>query len=161
MVNNDNLDKTEKHLREVAKLCIDGVIGYKDASQGVDNDKLKILFGNFSKERKEMFERLNIEIMSLGGQPINGDKSFGTLRGSVHDLWFNVKEKLVDNKFDNIIKTCEQGEKSVLKRIEQILEDRDEMTVDSVNVIEGAYNVIIKRLEMLNQANDFYYKNNN
>ncbi len=61
-----NTDKSKEYLKDIAELCIDGVQGYKDASEKIDTPHLKTLFNTFAKEREGILNSINQELATLG-----------------------------------------------------------------------------------------------
>lgn len=152
-----NTDKTRENLKDIAELCIDGVQGYKDAAQKVDQTYLKSLFTSFATEREGILNSINQELASLGAPAVTKGRSEGTTLGSIHKFWLDFKASLSSDNTESILEECKRGEKYILDEMDEILENRTEMPISSVQVLQDARYTIWKRMETIEhaeQAND-------
>ena len=73
--NKDVIEKLD-HLIAIAE---DGKKGYKNASEDVDDVKMKALFTRFSDERASYVKQLQVQEITLGGLPEEGGGPIGAL----------------------------------------------------------------------------------
>jgi uncharacterized protein (TIGR02284 family) len=98
---------------------------------------------NFSLELKELVE-------SIGGDINVG----GSILGSLHRRWMDVKFGVIGSKTDSILKECLRGEHAALKKYEDAL---IRGLPDNVkHVVQRQYNEIKKVVENLNKLVETY-----
>ena len=102
---NDDVIST---LNGLIETCKDGQEGFRQAAEGVERSDLKSLFYEYSQQRAQFTGELQNLIQGLGGDPANS----GSVAGSLHRGWINIKS-VVTGKDDNaILNECERGEDS-------------------------------------------------
>jgi uncharacterized protein (TIGR02284 family) len=141
------------HLENIAKLFFDGVEGYEGAAKKVEGVEFKNLFEKLSAERKRMLSEVNTEIVSLGGTAINVGDTNGTLFGQMHLFWLNLKSNLSFDKNEALLGEIETGEKYVLDKLEDLLENKAEMAPTTVKVLENAHDTISEHIKTMDHLN--------
>jgi len=149
-----NNDKTRENLKDIAELCIDGIQGYKDAAQKVDQDYLKSLFTSFAKEREGILNSINQELASLGAPAVTRGRTDGTALGSIHKFWLDLKAKLSSDNTESILEECKRGEKYILDEMDDVLKHQVEMPISSIQVLQDARYTIWKRMETIEHAEE-------
>jgi uncharacterized protein (TIGR02284 family) len=109
----------EKRLVHALNMCIetctDAEKGYAGAAADVRDPELKRLFQLRSSERADLVMALQTSVQKLGAFPENQ----GTLKGSLHNGWVNVR-KAVEGRNDRMItEECERGEVAALERYQE------------------------------------------
>ena len=149
-----NTDKSKEYLKDIAELCIDGIEGYKDASQKVDTPHLKTLFNTFAKEREGILNSINQELANLGAPAVTQGRKDGTALGSIHQFWLDLKAKLSSDNTESILEECKRGEKYILDEMDDVLKNKTEMPISSVQVLQDARYTIWKRMETIEHAEE-------
>ncbi len=149
-----NTDKSKEYLKDIAELCINGVKGYQDASQKVDTPHLKTLFNTFAKEREGILNSINQELASLGAPAVTQGRTDGTALGSIHKFWLDFKAALSSDNTESILEECKRGEKYILDEMDDVLKNKTEMPISSVQVLQDARYTIWKRMETIEHAEE-------
>jgi uncharacterized protein (TIGR02284 family) len=104
-------------LNDLISICKDGKQGFETAAEGLDDAELKALCLQLSKQREIFAGELQDEVSQLGGTP----ESSGSLAGSLHRGWINIKSAVTGNNEDAIIAECERGEDEAKEAYEKAL----------------------------------------
>jgi uncharacterized protein (TIGR02284 family) len=93
-------------LNSLIETCKDGEKGFKEAAEGLKSADIKAKFLEYSRERAQMAAELQTEVRSLGGDPDKG----GSMSGSVHRGWLNLKAAITGQDDHAIVSEAERGE---------------------------------------------------
>lgn len=93
-------------LNSLIETCKDGEKGFKEAAEGLKSADIKARFLEYSRERAQMAAELQAEVRSLGGDPDTG----GSMSGSVHRGWIDLKAALTGKDDHAIVSEAERGE---------------------------------------------------
>src|SRR3954471_17238105 len=107
-MDNDQAVSTLNSLIETLK---DGEEGFRTAADGLTDPQTKAIFQQYSRERAKMAQELQAEVRALGGDP----EQAGSMSGSVHRGWINIKSAVTGKSDASIISEAERGE-DVAKR---------------------------------------------
>jgi uncharacterized protein (TIGR02284 family) len=110
-MDNDKAISTLNNLIETLK---DGENGFKTAAEGLTNPQTKSLFLQYSRERAQMAQELQVEVRKLGGDPENA----GSMSGTLHRGWINIKSVVTGKNDASIIAEAEEGEDVAKKAFE-------------------------------------------
>jgi uncharacterized protein (TIGR02284 family) len=110
-VENEKVISTLNNLIETAK---DGEQGFKTAADALNDSPTKALFAQYSRDRAEIARELQAEVRKLGGDPDKG----GSVSGSLHRGWINIKSAIAGRNDSTIIAEAERGE-DVAKKVFQ------------------------------------------
>lgn len=102
---NENVITTLNNLIET---CKDGQEGFKQAAEGVERSDLKSLFFEYSQQRSQFAGELQSLVRELGGDP----ETAGSVSGSLHRGWINIKSAVTGQDEGAILNECERGEDS-------------------------------------------------
>ncbi len=102
-LSNDDVISTLNGLIQTAK---DGEEGYKAAADAIERSDLKALFYEFAQQRSRFAGELQSLVHALGGDP----ESTGSLSGSVHRGWMDLKAAVTGKNEQSILNDCERGE---------------------------------------------------
>jgi len=97
-------------LNSLIETCRDGAQGYKVAAEDSKDADLKAMLLSYSQEREAFCRELAACVRTLGGDP---DKS-GSVTGTVHRGWINLKAALSSDEPHAVLVECERGEDSAL-----------------------------------------------
>jgi uncharacterized protein (TIGR02284 family) len=116
IMTNDNVISALNNLIET---CKDGQEGFKDAAEGVQNSELKTLFYDLSQQRSKFSGELQQEVRSLGGDP----EDSGSVSGSLHRGWINIKSAVTGQDETAILNECERGEDAAVKAYKEAMDN--------------------------------------
>ena len=105
MGNTDNKDVIST-LNSLIETCKDGEEGFRTAAEGITDPQIRALFGQFARQRGQIARELQDEVQGLGGDPEHA----GSLSGSVHRGWINIKSVVTGKNDQLIIAEAERGE---------------------------------------------------
>ncbi|MGB7208973.1 MAG: PA2169 family four-helix-bundle protein [Pyrinomonadaceae bacterium] len=101
-------DEVISTLNGLIETCKDGQEGFTEAAEGVERSDLKSLFYEFAQQRSHFAGELQTLVQSLGGDPENT----GSIAGSLHRGWINIKSVVTGKDEGSILNECERGEDS-------------------------------------------------
>ena len=101
-----DVSKAISTLNDLIETCRDGENGFRTAAEGVKDPHVKALFQRFTRQRTEMVKELQEEVRKLGGNP----EQRGSVSGSLHRGWMNIKSLVTGNDDAAIISEAERGE---------------------------------------------------
>ena len=99
-------DKAISILNNLIETCKDGEIGFKTAAEGLKDATIKTQFLEYSRQRAGFARELQDEVRSLGGDP----ETSGSLSGSMHRGWVNIKSTVTGRDDHAIAAEAERGE---------------------------------------------------
>ena len=114
-VDNDEVIST---LNGLIETCKDGQMGFKEASEGVERSDLKSFFSECSLQRSQFTGELQSLVRTLGGEPADS----GSIAGSMHRGWINIKSAVTGQDEGAILNECERGEDSAKNQYKSALE---------------------------------------
>ena len=114
-VDNDTVIST---LNGLIETCKDGHLGFQQASEGVERSDLKSFFSECSLQRSQFAGELQTLVQTLGGDPENS----GSLAGSLHRGWINIKSAVTGKDESAILNECERGEDVAKNAYKEALE---------------------------------------
>jgi uncharacterized protein (TIGR02284 family) len=98
----------------------DGQEGFKQAVEGVSDQKLKSLFRDYSQQRSRFATALQSEARLHGEtKPESSSSATGTL----HRGWINLKSAITGGDEHAILAECERGEDSAVEEYKKALDD--------------------------------------
>ena len=93
-------------LNSLIETLKDGEEGFRTAAEGLTDPQTKAVFQQYSRERAQMAQELQAEVRALGGDP----EKAGSMSGSVHRGWINIKSVVTGKNDASIIAEAERGE---------------------------------------------------
>ena len=122
---NEEVISTLNNLIETNK---DGQEGFKQAAEGVDDSNLKSTFFEYSQQRSQFTGELQSLVRELGGDPENS----GSIAGSLHRGWINIKTAVTGKDSAAVLNEAERGEDSAKKAYKDALEQDLPANVNAV-----------------------------
>jgi uncharacterized protein (TIGR02284 family) len=118
------LMKTEKEntitvLKDLIETLKDGREGFKTAAEDAKDSELRALFTQFSDQRAQFVSELQSRLQLIGA---DADKS-GSVSGSLHRGWIDLKAALSSNEPHAVLAECERGEDAALKAYREALDE--------------------------------------
>jgi uncharacterized protein (TIGR02284 family) len=99
-------DSTISTVNDLIETCKDGEEGFRTAAEALQNPRTKERFQQYSRQRAEMARELQLEVRRLGGTP----ERSGSVSGSLHRGWMNIKSVVTGKDDQKIISEAERGE---------------------------------------------------
>ncbi len=134
-------DTTIHVLNDLIKTCEDGEHGFQVAADDAKDPELRSVFNRFSEQRSGFIRELRALVQELGGET----KEHGSVAGSVHRGWINLKAALSSNEPHAVLAECERGEDVAVQAYREALEKIDDMR---------AREVIMRQSAMVQSAHD-------
>lgn len=125
-------------LNNLIETCKDGQEGFQAAAEGVKDSSLKSLFAEYGLQRAQFGGVLQETVNRLGGDP---EKS-GTVSGSLHRGWMNIKSAVTGSDESAIIAECERGEDSARDAYQKALKEK--LPADIEAIVEGQFHEVKK-----------------
>jgi uncharacterized protein (TIGR02284 family) len=118
-------------LNSLIETCKDGQFGFQSAADTVDNADFKSLFAELAAQRQQFVGELQSLVRGLGEEA----ETSGSVAGSLHRGWIDIKAALVTRNAHAILAECERGEDSAVANYRDALE-HDELPANMRTVIQ-------------------------
>jgi uncharacterized protein (TIGR02284 family) len=105
-------------LNSLIETCNDGAQGFQTAAKELRDSSAKALFNKYAGERGQFAAELRGEVQRLGGTPEEG----GSVSGTVHRGWMNIKSAIAGHSDSAIIAEAERGEDVAVQTYEKALQ---------------------------------------
>lgn len=109
-----------KLLTSLVQTTIDSAEGYERAADHAKSNDLKQVLRNAAVERRQLVEKLNKELVRLGGQR----QDSGSTTGKAHQLWTRISTAFKD-KNEAATERVEEGEDYIDNRFREALDEKD------------------------------------
>ncbi|MDO7171920.1 ferritin-like domain-containing protein [Mariniflexile sp. AS56] len=135
-------------LQELLQKNYDAEAGYKQIMQKSDNVLLKNWLQSKAQQRSQFANELDALIRGLNATPV----SDGTILGTAHRAWIDVKTTLSSNTDEAILEECIRGEQASVDEYEKQLakvsnySDINNLVYSQLVSVKTALNTV-KRLE--------------
>lgn len=144
--------KTIAHvLNSLVETCKDGQDGFHSAAEDVKNPALKNLFNELSIERGRFCSELQRLVGTLGEDA----ESAGSVSGSLHRGWIDLKSALSSGDEHSILAECERGEDSAVAEYREALEN-EEIPESVREVIRRQYLAVLEAHDRVRDLRDAY-----
>ena len=134
--------KQINQMQDLLTINYDAEEGYKTAAEEVKTTALSDFFKVYSKQRYEFGHEIKNELRSLGAEIVKGT----SIGGDLHNSWVKIKSFFTGHDEDGIISECLDLEKSVVKKYEKILKDK--------NLDDDSRKMLQSHLKRINEAID-------
>ena len=121
-------------LNELVETLKDGQKGYADAMTDVEDSSLKDTFKKYAAQRSEYITEIEDQMFKLNLKP---DES-GSVTGTVHRAWIDLKAALTSKDNKAVLNECERGEDYAVKSYQTALKAAD-LPSNLKSVIEKQY----------------------
>jgi len=108
MENSKHNEKLVESLQELLQKNYDAEKGFKKVMVKAESPQLKNWLQKKSAERSAFANEIDLELRKLNAQP----REEGSLAGSAHRVWIDVKTALSSDKDESILEECIRGEKA-------------------------------------------------
>ncbi len=106
-------------LNHLIEICKDGQNGFHSAADNADDTDLSRIFNGYSVQRAGLVHELQDRVRTLGGK---SEKS-GTVSGSLHRDWMNLKSAIASNETHAVLAECERGEDAAVAAYREALDE--------------------------------------
>ena len=100
---------------------IDSIEGYQKAAADTTTQRVAEMFNARAQERQQVLTKLQAAVARLGGNP----EDDGTTAGAVHRGWMNLKEAVLGQDDETIVKTVEEGEDYLKNKFAAAMKNAD------------------------------------
>lgn len=114
-----NKEKSIEVLNTLIEINNDRIAGYETAAKETEEADLKMLFSGLKQTSEKCNAELIIEVVKLGGTPIEGTRT----SGKIYRLWMDIKSALTGKDRKTILKSCEFGEEVAVETYQKALSD--------------------------------------
>ena len=108
-------------LNELIETLKNGELGFGEAGKDANDPNLKRVFSEYSAQRKGFASELQGFVSKQGAEP----EDSGTLAGSVHRGWINLRATVASREDLAILEECERGEDSAVETYEEAISGGD------------------------------------
>ena len=140
-----------KTLDGLVETCKDGEQGFREAAEGVQRSDLRSVFNEYSRQRAQFANELQIQVARIGGDPPRS----GSVGGSLHRGWINLKSAITGKDDHAILDEAERGEDVAVKSYQDAL--ADELPSDLRSIVEEQYRQVLEahaNIRALRDMND-------
>jgi len=141
-------DKVIDVLNDLIETCRDGEMGFKEASENAKDRDLKQFFSDTAQQRAAFAGELQEHVRALGGDPAKR----GSVAGSMHRAWMNIKGTLSGKDDHAILSEAERGEDSAVKAYEECLQQDLPQSVQ--RLAEVQYREVLRIHSLVKQLRD-------
>jgi uncharacterized protein (TIGR02284 family) len=114
-------DKSIEVLNDLIETCRDGQQGYATAAKDAKDAELMRVFTHYSAQRGDYVRELQERVRELGGDP---DKH-GTVSGTLHRGWVNLKTALTTQEPHAVLAECERGEDAAVQNYRDAMQSAE------------------------------------
>lgn len=125
-------------LNDLIETCKDGEHGFLECAENVKNADLKLTFTTGAQRCAEAAAELQTEVARLGGTP----ERSGSLAGSAHRRWVDVKAAVLGRDEASVLAECERGEDVAKSRYEAALQK--DLPSDIRAIVERQYRGVLQ-----------------
>jgi uncharacterized protein (TIGR02284 family) len=109
--------KAIEQLNDLIEICKDGEQGFRTASEGLADDNFRMECLQYAEQRRQFARELQEAVRNLGGDPEHS----GSVAGSLHRGWINIKAAVTGKDEAAIIAECERGEDAAKEAYEKAI----------------------------------------
>ena len=142
---NDDVIST---LNGLIETCKDGQEGFTVAADGIGRSDLKSLFHEFAQQRSQFAGELQTLVRSLGGDP----EDAGSIAGSLHRGWINIKSAVMGEDETTILNECERGEDAAKSAYKDALDEA--LPANILESVQSQYTAILSAHDRIKALRD-------
>lgn len=135
-------------MNDLIETCKDGEQGFRDAADAVTSSDLRSICNEYARQRSQFASELQVLVSRLGGDP---EKS-GSVSGSLHRGWINLKSAITGKDDHAILAECERGEDSAVKNYQTALQM--DLPSDLRSIVERQYSDILSAHNQIKSMRD-------
>jgi uncharacterized protein (TIGR02284 family) len=139
-------------LNVLIETCKDGEKGFNTCAEDIASPQLKATFAKAAAHCADAARELQAEVQKLGGKP----ERHGSLVGSAHRRWVDIKSAILGKDDVAVIAECERGEdvakECYEKALKQDLPPAIKAMVQQQYIGVLAHHDFVRRLELVAKA---------
>ena len=124
-------EKSISILNDLIETCKDGQHGFSTAAKDAKDAELARVFSQYAAQRGDYIRELQQRVRALGGDP----DTHGSVSGSLHRGWINLKSALTTNEPHAVLAECERGEDAAVANYRNALKEQ-ELELESISLIQ-------------------------
>lgn len=146
-MDNDDVISTVNGLIQTSR---DGEQGFRTCAEDVDSPTLKTVFNEAAQRCGRSAAELETKVRAMGGDPATG----GSVGGSLHRAWVDIKSKITGKDEKAILEECERGEDAAKRAYNSALEQ--ELPVDIRALVEKQYQGVKQNHDRIRDLRNAY-----
>ena len=132
-------------LNDLIETCKDGEAGFHTCAEDIKRADLKPIFERAAQRCASAASELQAEVQKLGGKP----ERKGSLAGSAHRRWVDVKSAITGKDDKAVLSECERGE-DVAKMSYQKAMNKD-LPPEIRAIVKQQYEGVLQHHDMVRQ----------
>jgi len=132
-------------LNDLIETSRDGEEGFRTCADGVKSSQLKQMFQHAASRCAQAVSELQAQVRAFGGDP----ERRGSVSGSVHRAWVNIKSTITGMDEAAVLAECERGEEVARKAYEDALSK--DLPADVRSMIERQYQGVRQHQDRVRQ----------
>lgn len=108
-------------LNKLIEYCKDGVNGYREAHDHIEQSDVRPILYRLSQQRALFMAELEQLIRDFGGD-IDED---GSITGALHRTWIDIKSMFTSKDVESILNECQRGDSAAIEAYEDALKEED------------------------------------
>jgi len=105
------------NLNQLLEKNYDAEKGYKDAAEKVKSTQMKQFLEEQAQLRYDFGHEIKSEIKAFDGEVDKG----GSVKGSMHRAWMDLKSAVSSDKEENVMEEVQRGEQSALEEYDEVI----------------------------------------
>lgn len=146
---NNDIKEIENSLNDIIQKNEDAIKGYEKAAENANDVGLKNYFRIKSKERKNFLVELKAAAPALDTR----DGIDGSVTGSVHRAWMDVKAFFTDDDDESMLEEAIRGDEAAVEAYNEVLADTH-LPSNAASVIRKQRNYIKQDLANIRTMED-------
>jgi len=142
---NDDVIST---LNDLIETCKDGELGFKTCAEDISDGQYKQPFLTLSAGCAAAAQELKGLVIAHGGSP----ESSGSLSGTLHRRWVDIKSAIMGKDDEAILNECERGEDVAVKSYRNALEKP--LPLDVKAVVERQFQGVLQNHDVVKKLRD-------
>ena len=131
-------DEVVDTLNGLIETCKDGEEGFRTCAENIKSAQLKEIFLTAERRCREAAEELQREVQMLG----ESAKTSGSLSGSAHRRWVDIKSTVTGRDEASVLAECERGEDVAKESYEDAL--KKDLPANIRAIVERQYRGVLQ-----------------
>ncbi|HEY9445629.1 MAG TPA: PA2169 family four-helix-bundle protein [Burkholderiales bacterium] len=131
-------DEVVDTLNDLIETCKDGEEGFRTCAENIKSVQLKEIFLTAERRCREAAEELQREVQMLG----ESAKTSGSLSGSAHRRWVDIKSTVTGRDEASVLAECERGEDVAKESYEDAL--KKDLPANIRAIVERQYRGVLQ-----------------
>ncbi|HSI10351.1 MAG: PA2169 family four-helix-bundle protein [Rariglobus sp.] len=150
---NSDITRTLKTLNDLIEVLKDGEQGFMTAATDVRFPDLSLVFSRYAMQRAEFAAELQARVLALGADV----ETSGSIAGSIHRGWINLKSALSTNEPHAVLAEAERGEDTAVAAYRKAIESAhlDTATQDIISRQYADVKAAHDHVKMLRDSNAY------